>query len=40
MENIMSSFFVLKKVRAKLENIGRDFLWGDHSEKRKIHVVN
>lgn len=36
----MSFFPIPNKVRIRLEKIQRDFLWGDTTERRKIHLVN
>ena len=38
--SILSFFPIPNKVRIRLEKIQRDFLWGDTTERRKIHLVN
>ncbi|RVX12485.1 putative ribonuclease H protein [Vitis vinifera] len=35
----MSLFVIPRKVRLRLEEIQREFLWGDLEERRKIHLV-
>ena len=36
----MSLFLMPKVVKARLEKIQRDFLWGDGNLERKVHLIN